>query len=47
MPSHVTVLGEWILTVAATLVVLNFLWGGFAAHHADSPAVQGLKNLLG
>lgn len=43
---HVTVMGEWVLTVAATLVVMNYLWGGFSAHHADNPAVVGLKNLL-
>lgn len=43
---HVLVVGEWILTVMATIVLWNFVFGGWAAQHADSPAIQGLRSLM-
>jgi hypothetical protein len=34
------------LSVIAVTVIFNFLWRGFAVHHADNPAVQGLNAVL-
>jgi hypothetical protein len=33
------------VSVVAVLIIWHFLWYGFAAHHADNPAVQGLSAL--
>ena len=35
-------LGHWLLYLLASLIVLKFLIKGVTAHHADSPAAQGL-----
>lgn len=43
--THVMVIGEWVLTVLATIILINFILGGWAAHHANSPVVQGLRNV--
>lgn len=42
---HVRVIGEWIITVVATMIVWNYVFGGWAAHHAESPPIQGLRQL--
>lgn len=42
---HVLVIGEWILSVLSTIILWNFLFGGWAANHASSPVVQGLRNV--
>lgn len=34
------------LAVIAVNVIFNFLFRGFAAHHADNPAVQGLAAVV-
>lgn len=36
-------LGFYIL---AWLIVINFLFRGFLAHHADNPAARGLAPLI-
>lgn len=40
---HVTVIGEWVITVLATMYIGKFLINGVAAHHAQNPALAGLK----
>lgn len=43
---HVHVGGLSILIFASMLIVINYTVRGFLAHHANSPAAQGLANVI-
>lgn len=46
MHGHVHDGGLSLLIFAAMLIVVNYTVRGFLAHHADSPAAQGLANVI-
>lgn len=43
---EVRVAGVFVLTIAATVIVINYLVRGFTARHADSPWAQGLATVV-
>lgn len=46
MVRKLSAIGLFIGAVIAAQIVWHFAWKGFSAHHADSPAVQGLAAVL-
>jgi len=45
MTHHVHIAGIFLLSVLFAMIFWHFLIHGWAAHHADSKAVQALANL--
>jgi hypothetical protein len=45
MTHHVHIAGLFLLSWLAAELFWHFLIRGFLAHHANSPAAQGLANL--
>lgn len=46
MSNHIHIAGFFLLSVLAAEIFWHFLIRGVAAHHAESPAMQSLANLV-
>lgn len=44
--AHIKIVFMFLMAVLAAMAFWGFVFRGFAAHHADNPAVQGAAVIL-